>query len=149
MYYQIAIDGPAGSGKSTTAKHLAQKLGFTHINSGGLFRCYALLFIRNHATTEEQFIPLLEKNNAYQVGDALFLNDEDVTKECYSQHVARFVPNISMLLSVREKVMATQHIIADKQNIVVEGRDTTSVVFPRATLKIFLTATDHVRAIRR
>jgi cytidylate kinase len=147
--FQIAMDGPAGAGKSTIAKAVAKKLGFTFINSGGMYRCIAIALKDVDLNDEHAIKKVLKEITVTQQGDVLLLNDADVSAECYSTHIANLVPQVSKIPCVREKCHDCQMKLADGANIVIEGRDTTTVMFPNATLKVYVTADDKLRATRR
>ncbi|MDE7433769.1 MAG: (d)CMP kinase [Mycoplasmoidaceae bacterium] len=147
--YQIAIDGPAGSGKSSIAKLVAKKLGFQFINTGGMFRCYAIALKDCDLSNEQAIKEILNKSHVKLEGPKLFLNDQDVTDLANSAPVSLYASKIATIKTVREKCLVEQREIASKQSCVMEGRDTTSVVLPNATLRIFLDASVDVRARRR
>jgi cytidylate kinase len=150
-YYQIALDGPAGAGKSTIAKELSKRLGFTFINSGGMYRCIAIALLRNNTDISniEEVTKVLNTIDVTQNGNDLLLNGEVVTNICYTPEITRFVPTISPIPQVREACHEFQMRLANSNNIVAEGRDTTTVVFPNATLKVFVTADQLLRVLRR
>jgi cytidylate kinase len=150
-YYQIALDGPAGAGKSTIARALAKKLGFTYMNSGGLYRCYAIALKNANVdiTNINQILKVINETKVNQAGDVFFLNGADVTKICYSKEISTFVPLISKIPEIRVACSDTQRKISQSVDIVVEGRDTTTVMFPQATLKVYVTADPKLRAQRR
>jgi cytidylate kinase len=145
------MDGPAGAGKSTIARALSKKLGFTYINSGGLYRCYAIALknANTDITDINAILKIINETNVNQSGDSFFLNGVDVTKLCYSKEISSFVPLISKIPEIRVASSDTQKKIAKLANIVIEGRDTTTVMFPGATLKVYVTADPKLRAQRR
>ena len=153
--YQIAIDGPAGSGKSTIAKLLAKKLGFLYIDSGAMYRAVTLYLINNKLLdiSEEKLgkclkkitISLKEKNNK----QIIFLNNADVTKNIRSSIVNKHVSEISSKKAVRKEMVKRQREIAKDNNVVMDGRDIGTHVFQNANLKIYLTANTYIRAKRR
>ena len=151
----IAIDGPAASGKSTTAKLVAKKLKFSHLDTGGMYRCIALSFLRNDISfvdnsssrklVEDTKLELDNKN-----GRQLFiLNGEDVTIEIRNENVTNSVSIVSSLSFIRKHLVGLQRDFARKNDSVIEGRDIGTVVFPNADFKFFLIADDKVRAERR
>jgi cytidylate kinase len=152
-FKQIALDGPAGSGKSTVAKLLAKKLNFTFINSGGFFRAIALYIKQNNIDyqnlSSEQLKNILEKVEIHQVGEHFFLNNEDVTDKIHNSEISSIVPIIAKIPVVREYATKLQVDMANKTDIVIEGRDTTTVMFPNATLKCWVFANPKIRAERR
>lgn len=151
----IAIDGPAGSGKSTTARLLAARLGFLYMDTGAMYRGVALLALRHGVSPEddraleaiarEVTIELKTEDGANKV----YLNDEDVTEEIRSPEVTGAVSPVSAHPGVRKILVMRQREMAEKGGIVAEGRDTTSVVFPDADIKIYLDASLQERAHRR
>jgi len=153
----IAIDGPAGSGKSTIAKLLAEKLigrdgsGFTYINSGYLYRTITLGCLRAKISPTES-APVLEyaknANISYQK-DSVFLDSEDVTNLLHSDEIDRYSAPLSAIVPVRHLVNDLVRDIAGGQNVVVEGRDMTTVVFPGAEYRFYLDASPEARAKRR
>ncbi len=147
--YQIAIDGPAGSGKSSIAKLVAKKLNFLFINTGGMFRCYAIALSNADISNESEVQKVLDSSKVDLEEDQLFLNGQNVTALANSANIGLLASKIATLKIVRDKCLQEQRKIASKKSCVMEGRDTTSVVLPNATLKIFLTASVDVRAERR
>lgn len=149
----VAIDGPAGAGKSTLAKRVADKLGFIYINSGAMYRAVALWALRlNVALDDMHRLEQLAKaaNIELLPGDGrVVLNGEDVTEAIRDLHVSDAASKISMIPSVRRALLATQRNIAARNSVVMEGRDIGSVVFPEAQVKIFLDADPRERARRR
>lgn len=147
------MDGPAGAGKSSIAKLLAKKLGFTYINSGAMFRCVAIYILKNNISLENQ--SLLEESikkgkiSISQTKDDFFLNNEKVTDRLHTPEVSSLVPVIAKIPFVRNFVEGNSANIAKTQDIVIEGRDTTTVVFPNATLKCWVFADPLIRATRR
>ena len=151
----IAIDGPAATGKSTSAKLVSQKLGFTYLDTGAMYRCVTLLVLRNNVEINNQdHLASLLKNFQLDIKkngkDHLFLLDgENVSKEIRSSDVTDNVSAVSALPVVRKKLVSIQRKIADNQDAVVEGRDIGTVVFPNADVKFFIIADTTVRAKRR
>ncbi|MDR3329927.1 MAG: (d)CMP kinase [Mycoplasmataceae bacterium] len=146
---QIAIDGPGGAGKSTIAQAVAKKLGFLFINTGGMYRCYGIALQNADLTNIDEVKKILNENKVMLTPDKLYLNNKDVTAECYTAPIAMLASKIGTIGAVREKCVKDQQIIAAGQSCVMEGRDTTTVVLPNATLKVFLTASLETRAKRR
>jgi cytidylate kinase len=149
----VAIDGPAGAGKSTLAKRVADKLGFIYINSGAMYRAVALWALRlNVALDDMHRLEQLAKaaNIELAPGDGrVVLNGEDVTDAIRDLRVSDAASKISMIPSVRRALLAAQRDIAARNSVVMEGRDIGSVVFPEAQVKIFLDADPRERARRR
>ena len=150
----IAIDGPAGSGKSTTAKNVAEKLGFIHINTGAMYRGIALKCIQEDVNIEDtsQLNHLLTHTKlefASEGESTLFMDGVDISAEITSVKVTDFVSQVSAISEVREKLVQYQRKMAEGLNVVLEGRDIGTVVFPNADHKFFLVADIHERAMRR
>jgi cytidylate kinase len=151
----IAIDGPAGSGKSTSAKLIAQKLGYIYIDTGAMYRAVTYLALENEAIENEARIIELARNCKidlrYEDGNVLVhLNDKDVTKEIRSAEVNVHVSDVSKISEVRRLLVEKQREMSISGNgVVMEGRDIGTVVFPNADVKIFLTASLDTRADRR
>jgi cytidylate kinase len=147
--YQIAIDGPGGSGKSSVATTVANKLNFLFINTGGMYRCFAIALKNIDLSNIDLIVETLNKNIVTLKEDKLFLNNIDVTNECYTPGIAMLASKIGTIKKVRKHCVKSQQQIASGENCVMEGRDTTTVVLPNATLKIYLTASLQERAKRR
>ena len=160
MSYIVAIDGPAGAGKGTITKLVAKELGLVSIDTGMLYRCHALAILRNNInlSNEKEIEDMLDKikielkneNNKQTV----FLNGEDVTNEIRMPEISKAVSKTSSILEVREKITNLERKIGYEwlkqgKNIIMEGRDITTVVFPEADVKIYLDATPIERAKRR
>nr|MBN2278342.1 (d)CMP kinase [candidate division Zixibacteria bacterium] len=151
----IAIDGPAGSGKSTTARMLAEKLGYRYLDTGAMYRAVTLFALENEVAVDD--VPRLEIIAAriaidFKIENGInhvFLNGKDVTEAIRSPEVTKAVSPVSALAEVRQALVARQKEMAKEGGVVAEGRDTTSVVFPEADLKIYLTASLEERARRR
>jgi CMP/dCMP kinase len=151
----IAIDGPAASGKSTTAKLVAEKLGYLHVDTGAMYRVVALQFLRygveliQKKRIEELLnrthIKFMRDNNRLRV----LLGDEDVTEEIRSSEVTRVVSSVATVRAVREAMVREQQAMGAEGGVVLEGRDIGTVVFPNADLKIFMVASIDARAKRR
>lgn len=151
----ITLDGPAGSGKSTTARQLAKRLGYTYLDTGAMYRAIALMVIRNNIDPirEDQVIALLPQiqiDVRYQ-DDAqkTFLNGQDVSEDIRSPQVTKNVSAISSIREVRQFLVEQQRAIGKQGGYVVDGRDAGTVIFPEADKKFFLTADIETRAIRR
>jgi len=151
----IAIDGPAGSGKSTTARLVAKKLGMNYVDSGALYRAVTLQFLKENITFSDQTAVknLLEKIHLElqftENGNLIFLDGKEVTKEIRSREVTANVSAVSELPPVREVVTQKLRQIAQQNAIVLEGRDIGTVVFPDADVKIYMEAAIAERARRR
>jgi cytidylate kinase len=154
----IAIDGPAASGKSTVAKTLAVRLGFHYLDTGAMYRAIAWRALQTGTDVNDEaalaVIAATEKISfAHDKGSALptrvFVDEQDVTTAIRTPAVDDAVSPVSSLPLVREAMVAQQREIGAANNIVVEGRDIGTVVFPNAEVKVFLTASTHERARRR
>ena len=155
MVYQIAIDGPAGAGKSTIAKLVAARLGFIYIDTGAMYRAMGLFFDENgqwpiRSNDIKALAGKADISIAYKDGvQRIYLNDRDVSDSIRSENAGMSASRVSALPEVREKLVELQRELAKKENVVMDGRDIGTVVLPNATLKIFLTADVGVRAQRR
>ena len=152
MNITIAIDGPAGSGKGTIAKLLAEKYNLINIDTGATYRCVALKSLRNNISLDEpEKIIEMSKNidiDLRQDGK-VFMDGEDVTKEIRTKSVTEIVSQLSNIVEVRKNLVEIQRKIAANNNVVMEGRDITTVVLPNAKYKIYLDATLESRVQRR
>ena len=147
----IAIDGPAGSGKSTIARKVAEALGFTYVNSGNLYRALTLRILRRNISASDADALLQCASEArieYRMG-RLFLDGADEEDSLHSAEVDALVAQISAIPPLRDIVNAQVRAIAGSMDAVVEGRDITTVVFPDAKMKFFLDASPEARARRR
>ncbi len=150
----IAIDGLAGSGKSTSAKLIAKKLGFIYLDTGAMYRAVTYLALKNKIIDDENAIVKLVENSTMELSftdgkTIVILNDEDVTDAIRSFDVNSKVSEVSKISGVRKALVRIQQEIGKNTCIVTEGRDTTTVVFPDADVKIYLTASIEKRAERR
>lgn len=147
--YQIAIDGPAGSGKSTIAKLVASELKFKFINTGAMYRCYAITLLNTDLSNADALVYVLSQIEIKLAGEKIYLDGRDVTEFANSPEIGAYASKIAKIPVVRQFALEQQRQMASKQSCVMEGRDITSVVLPNATLKVFLTASVEVRAKRR
>lgn len=151
----IAIDGPAGSGKSTTAKKLAQKLGYLYIDTGAMYRAITFLALRSNVTGDEKKIIELAENSDIELNfidgeTKIRVNGEDLTSDIRTLEVNRNVSDVSKIAELRHILVKKQREMGTTSNgVVMEGRDITTVVFPDADLKVYLTASIEERAKRR
>ena len=147
----IAIDGPAGSGKGTIAKLVSQKLNYINIDTGAMYRCIALKILENNIKLEdyEKIHEILNEIEIYFQGEKVFLNGRDVSKDIRTVEISNFVSPVSTIGFVRKKMVYIQRKLAEGKNVIMEGRDIGTVVFPNADLKIYLDATPEERARRR
>jgi cytidylate kinase len=150
-YKVIAIDGPAGAGKSTVAKRLSIKLGYTHIDSGSLFRAitYIVIKLGIDINDVEAIIHHTKNSTIDFMNNSIYLNGVDISAEIRENTVNTKVSYIAMIPEIRDIVVNIQRKIAANKNVVVDGRDIGTTVFPRAFIKFFLTASIEERARRR
>jgi cytidylate kinase len=150
----IAIDGPAGSGKSTTAREVARKLGYVYIDTGAMYRAAALAFRRmGMEFNDRDFSKLMDSIDIElrqsESGQKTYLNGEDVSDEIRTPEITKLVSPVSANHIVRKKLVDMQRQLGKDGGIVMDGRDIGTVVFPRAELKIFMVASPEARAARR
>ena len=155
MPINIAIDGPAGAGKSTVAKKLAEDYGYIYVDTGAMYRAMALYFLRQGIDSHDEAaigracetvsISLEYENGIQQV----YLNGENVSSELRTEAVGNMASNTSVYAPVRKKLVELQRELAGRRDVVMDGRDIGTAVLPDATLKVYLTASSRVRAGRR
>jgi cytidylate kinase len=156
----IAIDGHSSTGKSTLAKELAKALGYIYVDSGAMYRAVALYAMRNHWVSASTGCREAEINNSldevrisFELDsngvNATHLNGERVEEEIRTMEVSNVVSHVAKLVPVRRHLVALQQVMGRNGGVVMDGRDIGTVVFPEAELKIFMTASDQVRAQRR
>lgn len=151
----VAVDGPAGSGKGTVTKRIEKELGFLNLDTGATYRCVALQILKENVSMEdeEKIIKIaneidIEIDNTGDK-DIIFLNGVDVSKDIRTKEVTAIVSQVSSIIPVREKMVEVQRKLANVKNVIVEGRDIGTVVFPNADIKIYLDASEEIRAKRR
>ena len=155
MAFSIAIDGPAGAGKSTIAKALAKRLGFIYVDTGAMYRTMALELLRKGISPEdvpamEQACQDVEISIAYEEGSQqVYLNGENVSSLIRREEVGNMASVSAANGKIREKLVDLQRQMAARENVVMDGRDIGTCVLPQAAVKIYLTASVHTRAMRR
>ena len=151
----VAIDGPAGAGKSTIAKKAAEELGFIYVDTGAIYRAAALACIESHtaiddAAAVEALLPQLDIRIIFFNGEQhILLNDKDVSESIRSENVSMAASRVSAIPAVRKFLLDLQRNFAKNADVIMDGRDIGTVVLPNAQVKIFLTASPEVRAKRR
>ena len=155
MSFIVGIDGPAGTGKGTITSVISKEMGLVNIDTGATYRCVALYALRNNVKLEEKdkIISLLDEIDIDIKNDngiqTIFLNGEDVSKEIRSKEVSSIVSQVSSIKEVRFKMVDVQRKLAEGKDVIMEGRDITTYVFPNADVKIYLDADENIRAERR
>ncbi len=152
---RIAIDGPAGAGKSSVSKLVAEKLGYFYVDTGAIYRSLALIMIKKGISLDNE--PSIENElKSFDIRfkmeggiNHIFLNGEDVTKDIRTEEVSMLASSVSAIPFVRKELFDIQRAYAEKGGVVMEGRDIGTVIIPEAELKIFLTASPLKRAQRR
>ena len=153
--HSIAIDGPAGAGKSTIAKRVAKELGFIYVDTGAMYRSMALYFLRHGflAQDEEKISEACNEITVsieYEDGEQqVLLNGENVNAFIRTEEVSMMTSDTSKYPKVREKLLSLQRELAKKKDVIMDGRDIGTCVLPNADLKVFLTASSKERAKRR
>ncbi len=155
MSYSIAIDGPAGAGKSTIAKLIAKKKGYIYVDTGAMYRAMALYFIEQGIGAEEQekigeAAASADVTISYENQEQIvWLNGRNVNGLIRTEEVGKMASSSSANPEVRRKLVELQQALAKRENVVMDGRDIGTCVLPDANVKVYLTAASHVRAIRR
>jgi cytidylate kinase len=145
----IAIDGPSASGKGTIAKRVADELSFHYLESGALYRLIALVSLRDRLTDADALAEVAGQMAIDWVGDKILLSDQDVSLDVRSEEVSKRASEVAKIPEVRKRLLKRQRAFRRPPGLVADGRDMGTVVFPDATLKVFLTAGPEVRAERR
>ena len=155
MAFIVAIDGPTSSGKSTLAKKLSKELGFLNIQTGAMYRCVAKLMMDKNVSTDniEEVYKILKTLKISfkdtKDGQLVFANGKEVTSEIRTKEITDFTSKVASIPIVRNTLVEIQRDMAKRKDVIVEGRDIGTNVFPNADLKIFLTASPKVRIKRR
>ena len=147
----VAIDGPAGSGKGTVAKTLAKLCNLTYIDTGAMYRAIAYLSLKNNIdiTEEEKIVDMARNSRIDFIDGKTYLNGIDVSEDIRTMEVTRIVSPISSIVKLREILVDLQRKMAEGKDVIMEGRDITTVVFPNADYKFYLDASVTERANRR
>ena len=147
----IAVDGPAGSGKSTISKLLAKELGLVYLDTGAMYRLFTLKMLKENVSfsDNDKINELLENLNINIENDRFYLDEKDVSEDIRKPDVAENVSKTAAIDEVREKMVSLQREFSKSKNVILDGRDIGTVVFPEADIKIFLVADPRERAERR
>ncbi len=150
-YIQIAIDGPAGAGKSTIAKEIADRLNITYIDTGAMYRAltYKALISGANILNKDEIICLAKKSDIKFYQDNIYLDNKIINKEIRDISVSKNVSYVAQIAEVRKILVDIQRKIASSQDVIMDGRDIGTHVLPKATMKIFLTASVEERSYRR
>ncbi len=155
MKFQIAIDGPGGAGKSTVAKALAAKLGIVYVDTGALYRTIGYYVRSKNADPKDAaavsaLLPEIDLELKYESGaQQVYLNGEPMGDKIRTPEMSMYASAVSAIGEVRSFLLGTQRSIAERNSVIMDGRDIGTVILPNAELKIFLTASDECRAMRR
>ena len=147
----VALDGPAGSGKSTIAKRIAKQYHFTYVDTGAMYRMITWFFLENNVSWKEEVAcqKALEQVHLDMKNERFFVNGQDVSEAIRGPRVSSYVSEIAALKVVRNQLVHLQREISKGKEVILDGRDIGTVVFPKANLKIFLLASAEERAKRR
>lgn len=155
-YISVAIDGPAGAGKSSISRTVAEQLGFVYIDTGAMYRSVALYAINNGIDIKNETDKLIEKLDDIKIeikytddGQRILLNGEDVSEDIRREDVSAGASDVAVIPEVRKRLVEQQREMAENDNVIMDGRDICSHVLPDAQVKIFLTASTDARAMRR
>lgn len=145
---RIAIDGPSGSGKSSVAKELARRLNLSHLDTGAMYRLLGYKVYKDKLELDN--IKEILKNLDIKIeGEQFYLDGEDVSNKIRENEISKYASNVSTIKEVREYMVYLQRKISEDKDVILDGRDIGTVVFPNAEIKIYLTASPEVRAKRR
>lgn len=147
----VAIDGPAGSGKGTVCKMVSKLENLVYIDTGAMYRCIAYLILKDNIdiTDEDKIVELAKSADIKFVGEKVMLNGMDVTKDIRTMEVTKIVSPVSSIVPLREVLVDMQRKMAESLDVIMEGRDITTVVLPNANYKFYLDASVDERANRR
>ena len=147
----VAIDGPAGSGKGTIAKILADKCNLMYIDTGAMYRAIAYKMLKNNIKLEEEdkIVELAKNSDIKFIDGKTYLDGKDISREIRTMEVTKIVSPVSSIVKLREILVDLQRKMAEGSDVIMEGRDITTVVFPNATYKFYLDADVEERAKRR
>lgn len=146
----IAIDGPSGAGKSTVARLVSKNLNFEYVDTGAMYRALAYkVHTNNIAISEENMENMMLETRIDYIDNSIYLDNENIDDCIRSEHISKMASDISKLKSVRENMVRLQRMAAENKNVVMDGRDIGTVVFPDADYKFFVTASAEERAKRR
>lgn len=155
-YISVAVDGPAGAGKSSVSKAAAKSLGFTYIDTGAMYRAVALFAIENGIDIKSEVKTLISRLGEIEIsfenapdGQKVYLAGRDVSERIRREDVSVGASDVAVIPEVRKKLVELQRKMAQNDNVIMDGRDICSYVLPDAAVKIFLTASAHSRALRR
>lgn len=151
MEFIVAIDGPAGSGKSSVAKNIAKRMEFTYLDTGAMYRAVTFKFLKEKIdyADMEKVREILKKTKIDMRGTSIYVDGEDISVEIRKREVTALVSKTAALKEVRESMVEQQRAISKGKKVILDGRDIGTVVFPNADVKIFLVATSQERAARR
>ena len=153
-FISVAVDGPAGAGKSSVSKAVAKKLGFIYVDTGAMYRACALYALENGLEIEEKALLGVLDNINIQIkyddnGQIILLNGKDVSKDIRKPEVSMGASKIAAIPAVRLKLVELQRKLAENDNVIMDGRDIGTYVLPDASVKVYLTASAEARAKRR
>lgn len=153
--YNIAIDGPAGAGKSTIARRVAARLGFIYVDTGAMYRAMAVYVIRHGIDQSDEAAVAeacrdIDVSISYEGGQQqVLLNGENISNMIRTEEIGNMASALSVYGAVRQKLLELQRGLADSSDVIMDGRDIGTCILPDADTKIYLTASSHVRALRR
>ncbi|QQY80654.1 cytidylate kinase [Keratinibaculum paraultunense] len=147
----IAIDGPAGAGKSTISKEIAKKLDIEYIDTGAMYRALTLKVLEKGVNIDDidKILDILESSSIYFKNNHIYLDGINVDKEIRENRISKYVSDIAKIKEVRSEMVKLQRQLSKESNVIVDGRDIGTVVLPHANFKFFITASPEVRADRR